>query len=77
MVAVNEAPYTTGAALFALLQRTRTALEVPSVLHSAWQLPDGRTGCVFACVAFQAVPFEALGHSLSLQPGEAAFRILE
>jgi hypothetical protein len=28
MVAVNEAPYTTGAALFALLQRTRTALEV-------------------------------------------------
>ena len=58
-------------------KKTRTALEVPSVLHSAWRLPDGRTGCVFACVAPQEVSFEALGHSFSLQPGEAAFRILE
>ena len=58
-------------------KKTRTSLEVPSVLHSAWRLPDGRTGCVFACVAPQEVSFEALGHSFSLQPGEAAFRILE
>ncbi len=58
-------------------KKTRTAIEVPSVLHSAWRLPDGRTGHVFACVAFQEVSFVALGHAFSLQPGEIAFRILE
>ncbi len=58
-------------------RKTRTELEFPSVLRSMWRLPDGRSGCVFACIAPQPVSFEALGRSFTLRPGEAVFRIVE
>lgn len=48
-------------------------LDVPAVLHSAWRLPDGRSGSVFAGIGDGAVTFEVHGRSLTLQPGEAVF----
>ncbi|MEW6359700.1 MAG: DUF6259 domain-containing protein [Planctomycetota bacterium] len=48
-------------------------MDLPAVLHSAWRLPDGRTGTVFACVAAEPVAFDALGKTVTLQPGEAQF----
>jgi len=58
-------------------KRTRTVLEFPSVLHSAWRLPDGRIGHVFVCIVPRPVSFTALGRSFTLRPGEAAFEIQE
>jgi hypothetical protein len=51
----------------------QTELEMPAVLHSAWRLPDGRAGAVFACIANEPVTFDANGRTLMLQPGEARF----
>ncbi|MBI5396013.1 MAG: hypothetical protein HZA91_12020 [Verrucomicrobia bacterium] len=48
-------------------------LDMPAVLHSSWRLPDGRAGTVFACIANEPVTFDAIGKTLTLQPGEAKF----
>jgi len=56
--------------------RKRTALRVPSVLHSAWRLTDGRTGWVFVCIAPENVRFHALGRSFVLEPGQVAFTVV-
>jgi hypothetical protein len=47
---------------------------VPSVLHSAWRLPNGRAGTIFACVHDQPVEFTFGKEKLVLEPGEAVFR---
>jgi len=44
------------------------------VLHSAWKLPDGRAGTIFACVHDEPVEFTFGEEKLALQPGEATFR---
>jgi len=54
--------------------KTRRRLSLPSVLHSAWRLPDGREGTIFACVYTKPVTFTFAGETLTLSPGEAAFR---
>ena len=54
--------------------KTRRALTLPSVLHTAWKLPDGRAGTIFACVHDEPVEFTFGEEKLSLEPGEAAFR---
>jgi len=53
--------------------KTRRALAVPSVLHSAWKLADGRAGTVFACIRDKPVAFTFRSKELTLTPGEAVF----
>ncbi len=48
-------------------------LDCPSVLHNTWRLPDGRTGTVLACIAFNPIPLKIYGKEITLQPGEAQF----
>ncbi len=48
-------------------------LAQPAVLHSAWKLPDGRSGTVYVCAAQDTIEFEAGGTTFKLQPGEARF----
>jgi hypothetical protein len=55
--------------------KTSTTLEVPGILHSVWELPDGRKGRVFACVASKPVSLKIFEEPLTLQPGEATFRL--
>lgn len=55
--------------------KTRHVVQVPSVLHSVWRLPDGRTGWVLACVARMPVSVKVLGETLSLRPGQAVFKL--
>ena len=54
--------------------KTKRELVLPSVLHSAWRLPDGRGGTIFACVNDKPVEFTFDKERISLEPGEAAFR---
>lgn len=54
--------------------KTRRPLAVPSVLHSAWQLPDGRQGTLLASIHDQPVQFTFGQEKLSLGPGQAVFR---
>jgi len=53
--------------------KTRRPLTVPSVLHGAWKLADGRAAAIFACVHDRPVAFTFGKQKLSLEPGEAAF----
>lgn len=46
-------------------------LDLPAVLHSAWRLPDGRTGTVLACVSDKPVAVESYGKTMTLEPGQA------
>lgn len=55
--------------------KTRRPLSFPSVLHGTWKLGDGRRGTLFACIADAPVAFEFLGAKMTLEPGEAAFRM--
>ncbi len=49
-------------------------LRFPSVLDGLWELPDGRRGRVFACIADRPVTFTVDGEKMVLAPGETAFR---
>jgi hypothetical protein len=49
-------------------------LRFPSVLDGLWELPDGRRGHVFACIADRPVTFAVDGEKMVLAPGETAFR---
>lgn len=53
---------------------TTRPLNLPTVLHSGWRLPDGRKGALFACVDDKPVEFTFAGEKLKLEPGEAVFR---
>lgn len=52
-------------------------LALPSVLHSRWSLPDGRTGLVFACVVSAPVTFRDGGQEVTLEPGQAKFLAIQ
>ena len=54
--------------------KTLRPLTFPSVLHSAWRLPDGRAATIFACIHDTPVELTFGEAKLSLGPGEAAFR---
>jgi len=54
--------------------KTRRPLRLPSVLHSAWKLADGRTGTIYACIAENSVAFAADGETITLEPGQAVLR---
>lgn len=54
-------------------QKPRT-LQFPAVLDSLWELPDGRRGRVFACIADGPVTLTVDGQKIVLAPGETAFR---
>lgn len=54
--------------------KTRRTLAVPSILHGAWRLADGRSGTIFACIADKPVEFAFHDEKLVLEPGEAIFR---
>ena len=54
-------------------EKPRT-LRFPSVLDGLWELPDGRRGRVFACIADRPVTFTVDGEKMVLAPGETAFR---
>jgi len=48
--------------------------KVPAVLHARWQLANGRTATVFACIADKPVDFVVGKERIRLEPGETAFR---
>ena len=54
--------------------KTRRGLTLPTVLHATWQLADGRSGTVFACVGDEPVTFDFHGSRLTLESGQAEFR---
>lgn len=53
--------------------KAKHSLSVPSVLHSAWRLADGRSATVFACVYNKPVDFTFDTRKFTLQPGETLF----
>lgn len=53
--------------------KTRRALAVPSVLHGAWKLADGRKGTIFACIGPGPVSFTFREERVRLESGEAVF----
>lgn len=55
--------------------KTRRPLIVPSVLHGVWKLADGRVGTLFACIHDKPVAFTYEKEELTLEPGEAVFRL--
>ncbi len=54
--------------------KTKRSLALPSVLHTTWTLPDGRTGTIYACVDATPVDLTLNGQKQTLEPGQAIFR---
>jgi hypothetical protein len=49
---------------------------LPSVLHSVWELPDGRRGAVLVSINSEPVTVDAFGQHYRLEPGQAVWTTL-